>query len=525
MSSFAWLLCLAAIGSSGWLLAADGAWISLASMPDPRQEVGAAELNGKIYVVGGLPRTNTVQEFTPATNTWRIVSPLPIAVDHTAAASLGGKLYVLGGDTSSGPTNAVYEYDPTANQWTQKASMPTARAALAAVVIAGKIYAVGGTSSSQRELEVYDPITNIWTVQPLMPTGRNHLAAGAIKGKLYVTGGRPGNLNTLEVFDPASATWTSKTPMPTGRSGHAAAVVRDKLYTFGGEGNLNSPIGIFRETEAYDPETDTWKTLDPMITPRHGIGAAVIGNRIYIPAGATQAGGGTHTGINEAFVVQPEKLFLAHFASGPGISTETIVSNLSENENALATVELFDQAGLPLKADLGGIVREKAVSEILPLGTVTLRSSDSTSPTRVGFVLVSADMPISGTVLFSSTIAGFRGTAGVGNGQPLTRFSVPMQRDPFKQIFSGIAIANTTDAPVTVNLALRNQGGAILANRVINLPARGQVASFLEQVFPNADIITFTFNGTVTGTSTGAIAALALLFTGTDFATLPVTSY
>jgi hypothetical protein len=100
-----------------------------------------------------------------------------------------------------------------------------------------------------------------------------------------------------------------------------------------------------------------------------------------------------------------------------------------------------------------------------------------------------------------------------------------VQRDPFKQVLSGIAIANTTEAPVTVSLALRNQGGAILATRVINLPARGQIASFLEQVFPNADIITFDFNGTITGTSTGAIAALALLFTGNDFATLPVTGY
>jgi N-acetylneuraminic acid mutarotase len=163
MSSFTRLLFLAAIASTGWLFAADGAWISLASMLDPRQEVGAAELNGKIYVVGGLPRTNTVQEFDPATNTWRIVSPLPIALDHTAAAGVAGKLYVMGGDTSSGPTSAVYEYDPTGNQWTQKASMPTARAALATVVIAGKIYAVGGTSSSQRELEIYDPGTNSWS--------------------------------------------------------------------------------------------------------------------------------------------------------------------------------------------------------------------------------------------------------------------------------------------------------------------------------------------------------------------------
>ena len=82
--------------SSTRLWAGEGAWIPLAPAPDPRQEVGAAELNGKIYIVGGLPSTNRVQEYDPVTNTWRIVASLPIAVDHPGAAS-----------TSTGATSRV----------------------------------------------------------------------------------------------------------------------------------------------------------------------------------------------------------------------------------------------------------------------------------------------------------------------------------------------------------------------------------------------------------------------------------
>ena len=126
-----------------------------------------------------------------------------------------------------------------------------------------------------------------------MPTGRNHVAGGAIAGRLYVVGGRPPlTLSVLEVFDPATNTWSSRAPMPTGRSGHAAAVVRGCLYVFGGEGNTSAANGVFPQSELYDPGTNSWTSLAPMRTPRHGIGAAVVGNRIFVPGGATVQGFG-----------------------------------------------------------------------------------------------------------------------------------------------------------------------------------------------------------------------------------------
>ena len=44
------------------------------------------------------------------------------------------------------------------------------------------------------------------------------------------------------------------------------------------------------EVEMYDPVTDGWISLDPMAVPRHGIGAATVGDLIYVPGGATRAG-------------------------------------------------------------------------------------------------------------------------------------------------------------------------------------------------------------------------------------------
>lgn len=506
------------------LRAADGAWISLAPMPEPRQEVGVAEVNGKIYAVGGLPRTNRVQEYDAANNSWRIVAPLPIpgGVDHTATAAVGGRLYVIGGNTNSGSTNAVFEYDPARDQWTQKASMPTARNALAGAVIEGKIYVVGGAGATERELEVYDPATDTWAQRAPMAAGRNHLAAGAIRGKLYVAGGRIGGnllLSILEVYDPATNTWATRAPMPTGRSGHAGAVLRDKLFTFGGEGNPNSPVGIFGETEVYDPDTDTWKSLDPMPTPRHGVGAATVGNRIYVPGGATQQGGGTHVGANEAFVAQSDKLVFAHLVAGRGIDSELLLANSAEGQTAVATVELRDQNGRPLEVNLDGSVRSKATATVPAAGSITVRATDSGSVLRTGWITVSSDIPLSGLIFIADSVS------GLNSSLALTRFFFPVQRDPSAGVSCSAAFANTTDGPVTISLILRTANGAELSRRQVTLPPGAQIAELLERIFPDASFTGAGFRGTVSATSTGPVAAVALLFKGNNFTALPVTGF
>jgi N-acetylneuraminic acid mutarotase len=68
------------------------------------------------------------------------------------------------------------------------------------------------------------------------------------------------------------------------------------IYVFGGEG----PQGTFRENEMYDAGTDTWTTMAPMPTARHGLGAAVVGDTIYVIGGGPEPGLSV-TGANEAY--------------------------------------------------------------------------------------------------------------------------------------------------------------------------------------------------------------------------------
>jgi hypothetical protein len=63
---------------------------------------------------------------------------------------------------------------------------------------------------------------------------------------------------------------------------------------------------VFPQNEVYNPRTDTWESRTAMPTPRHGIGAAVVGENIYIPGGATLQGFGV-TGVNEVYTVPRDK--------------------------------------------------------------------------------------------------------------------------------------------------------------------------------------------------------------------------
>ena len=47
---------------------------------------------------------------------------------------------------------------------------------------------------------------------------------------------------------------------------------------------------INHRLEVYDPATDVWSGAPAMPTPRHGLGAATLGNRIYVVGGGPRAG-------------------------------------------------------------------------------------------------------------------------------------------------------------------------------------------------------------------------------------------
>lgn len=282
-------------------------WSERAPMELPRSEASVAELNGKIYFMGGYPgariTSDSVQVYDTQTDTWALGPPLPLPLHHTMAAVADGKLYIIGGEAGNPAPgqsvfqNGTYMLDEEQDAWVPRAPMPTTRSGGGSGVIDGKIYVAGGRPPHGHDFAVYDPATDTWTELPNVPTQRNHLGVEAINGKLYVAGGRFGGgvgsemTDVLEIYDPATNSWSEGARLLAPRAGVTAAVANGCLYLIGGEGNDAHPQGVFDLNERYDPVTDTWHSHAPLPLAMHGItGAAFVDGWIYVPGGATRRG-------------------------------------------------------------------------------------------------------------------------------------------------------------------------------------------------------------------------------------------
>jgi N-acetylneuraminic acid mutarotase len=278
-----------------------GSWSAAPSLPSgPRQETGVAALDGRVYVIGGFDISQTVvatvEAYDPMATAWSTPAPLSAPMHHANTATLNDRIYVLGSlrGATFGANGEVWEYDAAGNAWTQRASMPsgTERGGSGVAVVGQAIYVVGGFRNLQAvsDFSAYHPDTDTWEPLPDLPTPRDHLVAGAVGNHLCAIGGRGGTISThtarVDCFDVTAGTWAQAADMPTSRGGAAAAVLGGRIYVFGGEGNDAVPSGVFDVVESFDPVDNSWLSHTPMLTPRHGTGAAAVGNLIYVPGGA-----------------------------------------------------------------------------------------------------------------------------------------------------------------------------------------------------------------------------------------------
>src|SRR5207245_1424258 len=73
--------------------------------------------------------------------------------------------------------------------------------------------------------------------------------------------------------------------LPTPRGGLGATVVGNRLITAGGE----SSTGVFGTVEIFDINANTWAPGPAMRTPRHGLALVSVEGTVYALAGARQA--------------------------------------------------------------------------------------------------------------------------------------------------------------------------------------------------------------------------------------------
>jgi DNA-binding CsgD family transcriptional regulator/N-acetylneuraminic acid mutarotase len=126
--------------------------------------------------------------------------------------------------------------------------------------------------------------TSRWTDLAALPAPRARLALAAYGGHLYAIGGdvQAGVTDQVAFYSPETDTWSGGAAKPTAVSNVGAAVVGDRIYVPGG---CTGPTSVTDRMEVYLPQDDVWTQAAPMPLPVCAYAMATVGNKIYVFGG------------------------------------------------------------------------------------------------------------------------------------------------------------------------------------------------------------------------------------------------
>ena len=179
-------------------------WSTGPPLPLPRASGGAAYSEGRIHYFGGLlPDRITdvgdhfVFDLNDQVGGWKTLAPLPEPRNHLGAAAVNGILYAIGGqfghDAGVDDQAFLHAYDPQTNSWTEKNDLRSDRSHFepGTIVHNNKIIIVGGRRGSFifNDITEYDPITDSWSELCQLPARLLAPSAKIIGDQLIVANG------------------------------------------------------------------------------------------------------------------------------------------------------------------------------------------------------------------------------------------------------------------------------------------------------------------------------------------------
>ena len=210
----------------------------VATIPVGNGPFGAAYDSGKGEIFVPNLNTNTVSVISDSTNT--VIATIPVEADPEGVAYDSGK----------GEIFLVNQNPDTVSVISDSTNTVVATLTLGNGTDAG---VASGVAYDSGMGEIF--VTNIGngTVSAISDSTNALIAISSSPTTPIPTIPPPSSSATV----PAGAgSWVEKAPMPSDGSGDGAAVVNGIIYVFG-------PTDY-----AYNPGTDTWTTIAPMLTPR-----------------------------------------------------------------------------------------------------------------------------------------------------------------------------------------------------------------------------------------------------------------
>ena len=243
-------------------------------MPQPVHHAALAAAKGKIYVMGSFvpPKDTAIPlggawepidnawEYDPEADSWKSLPPLPGKRGSAVAAEVGGKIYVIGGATTVdgskdpffsffGPSRVLGTddvYDPATNKWQSREPMSVPHNHAFAASLNEKIYVIGGRTRPRlhpfhhqhgRGRRSPAP-SNTWSVPKADADRRSGGRLRTNGRRIYVAGvkitTRSGRRVRPSSVRPGDNSWRALPSMPIPRHGVAGAVLRDRLHLVSG---------------------------------------------------------------------------------------------------------------------------------------------------------------------------------------------------------------------------------------------------------------------------------------------------
>jgi N-acetylneuraminic acid mutarotase len=275
-------------------------------------------MNDTVYVIGGRGSSSvqytTNYVYDPVGDTWSTKADMPTARAHIGAAIVNGIIYVFGGWVGSTASNAVEAYDPVSDTWSTKTVMPTPRYAYCCGVVNDKIYVIGGMDMQGNifnTVEEYDPSADTiggtpWQTKANMPTQRMGPGCAVINDSIFVFGGSTtigGGLTSVhQCYDPVSDSWTTKGSLSQARYALGGLMYESKAYAIGGYDYYNYRT----EVEVFDPFLNSWTYETAIQYGRQSVSVGLVGNKLFVIGGWNNGAlnyneeGTLPTGIEEA---------------------------------------------------------------------------------------------------------------------------------------------------------------------------------------------------------------------------------
>lgn len=392
-----------------------GTWDFITSVPatgpgsPPSYHHSTAYLNGKLYLLGGLigstileTVTNRASAYDEATGTWSARAPMPGPAFDAIAVPIQqlGKIVVVGGGGVTGiPQDSVQIYTPATNTWAiSNNGMPQPRQLHAGGVYKDSlIYCLGGydytSNGPTNTVQIYDAVQDQWLAVPAssnLPVPLWFHTASVSGNSILVVGGRNRGqdttyenayLGTINPNNPALISWTRVEDYPGGKLviGSAAPVQNSRKAVIV-TGGLNADLDPLGSTYLFDIENQTWRYLTDMNIARCYAGSLLAskGDKVWAVCATVTISIATLQPTVEELTVNTD------LPPDPELSKLIVPSSLPAPKGSVTRVILRNTGNTPtvgsvqvrqiVRNNAGAIVRDLTVPvPSLPIGPTETR--------------------------------------------------------------------------------------------------------------------------------------------------------